>query len=61
MRCIVNGKRMFEIYDRTRVNLENKGDLAALDDLHSLSSGLKCLSMELVEDGIGICRQSMGR
>ncbi|KAF5012777.1 hypothetical protein FDECE_1197 [Fusarium decemcellulare] len=55
-----SGKRMGEIYDRTRSDIEDKGDLSALADLHSLSSGLKSLSTELAASGIEICRRSMG-
>ncbi|UPL02885.1 hypothetical protein LCI18_013819 [Fusarium solani-melongenae] len=55
-----SGKKMGEIYDRTRSDIENKGDLSALADLHSLSSGLKSLSTELAAGGIETCRRSMG-
>jgi acyl-CoA oxidase len=55
-----SGKRMGEIYDMTRSNVENKGDLTTLADLRSLSSGLKSLSTELAAGGIEICRRSMG-
>lgn len=55
-----SGKRMGEIYDRTRSDIENRGDLSALADMHSLSSGLKSLTTELAAGGIEICRRSMG-
>lgn len=55
-----SGKKMGEIYDKTRSDIENQGDLSALADLHSLSSGLKSLSSELAAGGIEICRRSMG-
>lgn len=51
---------MGDIYDRTRSDIENKGDLSALADLHSLSSGLKSLATELAAGGIEVCRRSMG-
>lgn len=55
-----SGQRMGEIYDRTRSDIENRGDLSALADLHSLSSGLKSLSTELASGSIEICRRAMG-
>lgn len=55
-----SGKRMSEIYDKTRSDIEDKGDLSALAELHSLSSGLKSLSTELAAGGIETCRRAMG-
>lgn len=55
MRCII----AVSAWVRSETGPEHKGDLTALT-LHSLSSGLKCLSTELAAGGIEICRRSMG-
>jgi acyl-CoA oxidase len=53
------GEAMFNLYYRTRSNIE-KGDFSALAELHSTSSGLKSLCTTLAADGIETCRRAMG-
>ena len=48
------------VYNQTRSDVESKGDLSKLADLHSLSSGLKSLSTELATGGMEVCRRAMG-
>jgi acyl-CoA oxidase len=53
------GEAMFNLYYRTRQNIE-QGDFSALAELHSTSSGLKSLCTTLAADGIETCRRAMG-
>ena len=55
-----SGKAMGELYWRTRKSIEEKGDFAALADMHSISSGLKSLCTDLAANGIETCRRAMG-
>ena len=55
-----SGVAMGELYERTRQNIEAKGDFGMLAELHSTSSGLKSLATDLAAGGIETCRRAMG-
>lgn len=54
------GEAMFNLYWDTRVDIEQKGDLSRLAELHAASSGLKAACTLLVADGTEVCRRALG-
>jgi acyl-CoA oxidase len=54
------GEAMFKLYWETRAEIEGKGDLSRLAELHAASSGLKAACTLLVADGSETCRRAMG-
>ncbi|KAJ9654037.1 hypothetical protein H2198_006892 [Neophaeococcomyces mojaviensis] len=54
------GEAMFNMYWSTRADIENKGDLSRLAELHAASSGLKACCTLLVADGSETCRRALG-
>jgi acyl-CoA oxidase len=51
---------MFNLYWDTRAEIEQKGDLSRLAELHAASSGLKAACTLLVADGSETCRRALG-
>ncbi|KAF2752348.1 acyl-CoA oxidase [Sporormia fimetaria CBS 119925] len=54
------GEAMFKLYWDTRADIEQKGDLSRLAELHAASSGLKACCTLLVADGSETCRRALG-
>jgi acyl-CoA oxidase len=54
------GEAMFNLYWDTRAEIEQKGDLSRLAELHASSSGLKAACTLLVADGNETCRRALG-
>jgi acyl-CoA oxidase len=54
------GEAMFNLYWDTRADIEQKGDLSRLAELHAASSGLKAACTLMVADGTEVCRRAMG-
>lgn len=54
------GESMFKLYWDTRADIEQKGDLSRLAELHAASSGLKACCTLLVADGSETCRRALG-
>jgi acyl-CoA oxidase len=54
------GEDMFKLYWGTRADIEGKGDLSRLAELHAASSGLKAACTLLVADGSETCRRALG-
>lgn len=54
------GEAMFKLYWETRADIEKKGDLSRLAELHAASSGLKACCTLLVADGNETCRRALG-
>lgn len=54
------GEAMFALYWSTRADIETKGDLSRLAELHAASSGLKAACTLLVADGSEVCRRALG-
>jgi acyl-CoA oxidase len=51
---------MFNLYRDTPPNIEQKGDLSRLAELHAASSGLKAACTLMVADGTEVCRRALG-
>jgi len=54
------GEAMFRSYWETRAEIEHRGDLSRLAELHAASSGLKACCTLLVADGNETCRRALG-
>jgi acyl-CoA oxidase len=54
------GEAMFNLYWDTRADIEQKGDLSRLAELHAASSGLKAACTLMVADGSEVCRRALG-
>jgi acyl-CoA oxidase len=54
------GEAMFKLYWDTRADIEKKGDLSRLAELHAASSGLKAACTLIVADGSETCRRALG-
>ncbi|KAF2707736.1 hypothetical protein K504DRAFT_446846 [Pleomassaria siparia CBS 279.74] len=54
------GEAMFNLYWQTRADIEQKGDLSRLAELHAVSSGLKAACTIMVADGTEVCRRALG-
>lgn len=54
------GEAMFKLYWDTRADIEQKGDMSRLAELHAASSGLKACCTLLVADGSETCRRALG-
>jgi acyl-CoA oxidase len=54
------GEAMYNQYWETRADIEQKGDLSRLAELHAASSGLKATCTLIVADGSEICRRALG-
>lgn len=51
---------MFNLYWQTRADIERKGDMSRLAELHATSSGLKAACTLMTADGSEICRRALG-
>lgn len=54
------GEAMFNLYWETRADIEQKGDLSRLAELHAASSGLKAACTLITADGAETCRRALG-
>lgn len=54
------GEAMFNLYWETREDIEQRGDLSRLAELHAASSGLKAACTLMVADGSEVCRRALG-
>lgn len=54
------GEAMFKLYWKTRADIETKGDLSRLAELHAVSSGLKAACTLMTADGSETCRRALG-
>lgn len=54
------GEKMFNMYWETRADIEEKGNLSRLAEMHATSSGLKAHCTLLVADGSEVCRRALG-
>ncbi|KAF2429042.1 acyl-CoA oxidase [Tothia fuscella] len=54
------GEAMFNLYSETRADIEQRGDLSRLAELHAASSGLKSACTLITADGSEICRRALG-
>jgi acyl-CoA oxidase len=54
------GEAMFNLYWSTRADIEQKGDLSRLAELHAASSGLKAACTLITADGAEVCRRALG-
>ncbi|OAK99078.1 acyl-CoA oxidase [Phaeosphaeriaceae sp. SRC1lsM3a] len=54
------GEAMFNLYWDTRADIEQRGDLSRLAELHAASSGLKAACTLMVADGTEVCRRALG-
>ena len=54
------GEAMFNLYWETRADIEKKGDLSRLAELHAASSGLKAACTIITADGSEVCRRALG-
>jgi acyl-CoA oxidase len=54
------GEAMFNLYWDTRADIEQRGDLSRLAELHAASSGLKSACTLITADGTEVCRRALG-
>jgi acyl-CoA oxidase len=54
------GEAMFGLYWKTRADIEQKGDMSRLAELHATSSGLKAACTLITADGSETCRRALG-
>lgn len=54
------GEAMFNLYWETRADIERKGDMSRLAELHATSSGLKAACTLMTADGSETCRRALG-
>jgi acyl-CoA oxidase len=54
------GEAMFNLYWNTRADIEQRGDLSRLAELHAASSGLKSACTLITADGSEVCRRALG-
>ncbi|OJJ05933.1 hypothetical protein ASPVEDRAFT_308436 [Aspergillus versicolor CBS 583.65] len=54
------GEAMFNLYWETRADIERKGDMSRLAELHATSSGLKAACTLITADGSETCRRALG-